>query len=256
MKKSQQGFGAPEGIFVILTILLVGIIGIYTWHHSQTKVRPATKTLRVATPTSPLAKIASETPSQLEMGTHGWGTSNNFLQNNLSFLLPIVGWRMTSEGWNGYSSLTWIAEDPGYGTSTDGAQFAIQIYVAKDAGAAKSWNGVISASAGSTIGTLKNGIKIWQSNKATYDRTSLMECSGGHYNHVVQLSAQSEQGLYVPLPNGRYMTYLARFCLPNYGHDLNMSYAQQANSPEMLIAARLLESIEFQPQWTPPNTSQ
>jgi len=163
-----------------------------------------------------------------------------------------VGWRTSSDGWNGYSSLTWIAEDPGYGTSTDGAQFAIQIYIVKDAAAAKAWNGVISASAGSTEGTLKNGIKIWQSNKATYDRTSLMECAGGHYNRVVQLNAQSDQGLYVPLPNGRYMTYLARFCLPNYGHDLNMSYDQQANSPEMLIAARLLESIEFQPQWTAP----
>lgn len=181
-----------------------------------------------------------------------WGTSNNFLQYGFSFRLPILGWRMSSEtASNGYSSLAWIAEDPGYGMSTAGARFAISMYIVGDPAAAKAYFGTISPSNGVTLGTLKNGIKLWQSNKTLYNRSF---CDGGKYNHILQLSAESDQGLYIALPNGKYMSYIASFCQGLYGQNLNASYDQQSNSQEMLIAARILASIEYRSKWVPlPN---
>lgn len=250
-KSRQEGFSIILLIIGFLVATSISFAGYFVWS-AQNRQETNTASKAQSKPVSPIAKIAAETPRQQLRHYDGWGTSNDFLSSGFSFRLPIFGWRMSSITGEDGTSRTWIVEDSGYGLSTEGAQFSIEIDISNTAESASSYNGAISSGMGSTLGSLSNGIKIWQSNKATFDHADILYCGGGRFNRVVQLSAQSGDKLYVPLPNGKYMTYKARFCQYTTGQNLNASYEQQANSEEMIIASRILASIQYQDRWTPP----
>ena len=251
--KKQSGFSI---VIVMIALVVCSALAYVIYEvklagHPKSNAVTSKNTLSI--PVSPIAKFASASPAQELKGYDGWGTSNNFLGNNFSFRLPIIGWRMSSESGQDGMSRTFIREDPGYGLSSDDAQFWINLNISNSAESARSYNGVISSGMGTSVATLHNGINIWQSNNATYDRSKdILYCSGKPNNHVVQLSAQSGDKLYVALPNGKYMTYIASFCQPTSGQKLNATFDLQATSEEMLIASKILTSIQYQPKWVYP----
>ncbi len=103
MKKNEKGFGAIEGLLIVVIICMIGFVGWYVWHNRAAKTTPAPTTSTTST-----AKVT--TYNRTTTVPTDWKTYSNPTYK-LSLAYPSGGWSVSlatyakSEfsGENGYS---------------------------------------------------------------------------------------------------------------------------------------------------------
>ncbi len=237
LKKNQSGFGGAELLLIIVIVALLGVVGwlVYKDNHKTTPIATS-KTTSATDPTS------------------GWGTFTSSL-GGFSFKYPTTGWLFEGAGSNTNSRVTGSAitsaspsfaliENAGHGLSTTNAYYSFNFnignlgYVGPITGVSETY----LYGQGSVIGTLSNGLSLWQTSEKTFNNPQ--EGCGANGNGYIILNIASKGNLYIQLPNGEYLSVSAGFC-NGPQQTLTLTYLQQLNSPESIVAKDLLASIKF-----------
>lgn len=189
----------------------------------------------------------------------GWKTYHS-TTGKFSFRYPAFGWRLEAPrphsfyGWLNASELKgdeqrlFLSENIGQGRSNADSQFRINISIADSASGANSYIGYISPEWGSSLGTLPNGIRVWETSYRTYVGRNSLKCGFTNVG-IVLMSTRTGNKSYTALPSGKFMNYIASFCpngIPGARNKLSLNYGLQARGVEMQVAQEVLGSIKFE----------
>jgi hypothetical protein len=249
LRKNSNGFSAFEAILIIIIIGLIVVIGYYVWHNNKKDTSNNTQNTASTISTSATKQKTSTKPKPNPYA--GWKTYTSTL-GGFNIKYPGTGWTLTAyhtnSGWVTGSSVTAnenqfaINENPGQGSSNSNLKYSVSVNIENTPSAISQDNGALTYSLGSAQKTLGNGIQLWQTSENTFNTAGVPRCDG---NGIVMIKAVSRDELYAKLPNGKYFNFTAGFCDgPN--QKLTQSYHQQVNDPELSIAKKILESVNYE----------